>query len=287
MTARRSTMGRAQMPKSKSLMLFFRTVIMDAGNGRGCDHKIGQIWFGLNDFLCMICVDIGATMSPLIFLKKFHQVCPLQSILRLSTRDWPISSHFWVTSCILSSYFHGITSMFHYINMFYFIKYSLQAPALACAGFHLVCNSFSLVVEQSLGLKQSLSHLIVAYFILSPLTNITFPWHQSRYVVTSISLYSNNFSILNPTNVESISGITLLCISDHLSPIPSASCLSLSAQAFTLNSANLDSFLLSMLKAISDLVPSDGISGGDGNDSGGSPGTSRVSASGITYCLKN
>ncbi len=139
-------------------------------------------------FLCMNGVDIGATMSPLIFLKKIHQVCLQRSILHLLTRDWPISSHFWVISCILSSYFHSTTSIFHCINMFYFIKYFLQAPALACDGFHLVCNSFSLVVERSLGLKQSLSHLIVAYFILSPLTNITSPWHQSRYVVLSISL---------------------------------------------------------------------------------------------------
>ena len=97
--------------------------------------------------------------------------------------------------------------MFHGTNMFYFTKYSLQAPALACAGFHLVCNSFSLVVERSPGLKHSSSHLIVAYFILSPLTDTTCPWHQSRYVVPSVSLYSNNFSILNPTNVESILGL--------------------------------------------------------------------------------
>jgi hypothetical protein len=33
--------------------------------------------------------------------------------------------------------------------MFDFTKYSLQAPDLACAGFHLACNSFSLVVERS------------------------------------------------------------------------------------------------------------------------------------------
>ncbi len=32
MTATKSTMGSAQMPESKSLMQFFRTVIMDTGN---------------------------------------------------------------------------------------------------------------------------------------------------------------------------------------------------------------------------------------------------------------
>ncbi len=110
-------------------------------------------------FLCMNGVDICAPMSPLNFLKKIHQVCPLQSVLRLLTRDWPISSHFWVISCIFASYFHSETSMFHCTNMFYFAKYSLQAPALACARFHLVCNSFSLVVELRLSFMGSGSHV--------------------------------------------------------------------------------------------------------------------------------
>ncbi len=143
-------------------------------------------------FFCMNGVDIGATMSPLIFFWKNSSSCVLYGafcLFGLGTDLFLV--FFWVTSCILSSFFHGITSMFYCINMYYFIKYSLQAPALACAGFHLVCNSFSLVVEQSLRLKQSSSHLIVAYFILSPLTDITSPWHQSRYVVPSISEQNN------------------------------------------------------------------------------------------------
>ncbi len=110
-------------------------------------------------FLCMNGVDIGATMSPLNFFEKNPSGVSSAERLRLSTRDWPISSHFWVTSCILSSYFHGKTSMFHCTNMFYFTKYSLQAPVLACAGFHLVFNSFSLVVELRLSFMSSGSNV--------------------------------------------------------------------------------------------------------------------------------
>ena len=95
-------------------------------------------------------VDICAPMSPLNFFEKNPSgVSLLRSYLRLLTSDWHISSHFWVTSCTFSSYFHSKSSMFHCTNMLYFTKYSLQAPALACGGFHLACNSFSLVVERS------------------------------------------------------------------------------------------------------------------------------------------
>jgi len=107
-------------------------------------------------------VDICAPMSPLNFFEK--NPSGVSSAERFASfdyglMDWPISSHFWVTSCIFSSYFHSKTSMFHCTNMFYFTKYSLQAPALACAGFHLVCNSFSLVVELRLSFMGSGSHV--------------------------------------------------------------------------------------------------------------------------------
>ncbi len=47
-----------------------------------------------------------------------------------------------------------------------------------------------------------------------------------------------------------MSGITLLCISDHLSPTPSASLLSLLTYAFLLNSAKLFTSLLFIFNGI-------------------------------------
>ena len=106
----------------------------------------------------MNCVDIGTTMSPLNFFEKIP--CPQRSVLQLLTRDWPISSYFWVPSCKISNYCDGKTSMFHGIIMFYFTKYSSNFLTFAYAGFHLVCNGFSLVVKQPLGYLGSPLHSI-------------------------------------------------------------------------------------------------------------------------------